>query len=277
MVEELVPDDLWQLVQHVVPLSPPRPRGGRPQVAARRTFAGILYVLRWGLPWRQLPLALGFGSGRTCERRFDAWTNSGVWANLMQIVLNHAAGQNRVDWSRSAVDSASVPAPRGGEGTGRNPTDRGKRGSKLHLIVDGEGVPLGVTVSAANLHDSQQLEATLDAIPRVSNGRPGRPKHRPRKVHADKGYDYERCRQAIRRRGMTPRIARRGIDSSGTLGRYRWRVERTLSWLLRYRRVAVRRDRMMKSFLGWCELACAMVIWKQTKRLSIKQMRAEFK
>jgi IS5 family transposase len=83
-------------------------------------------------------------------------------------------------------------------------------------------------VSAANTHDSQLLEQLVDAVPAVigPRGRPGRPRRRPVKLHADKGYDFPGCRRALRRRGISPRIARRQIESSARLGRQRWVVER---------------------------------------------------
>jgi Transposase DDE domain len=91
-------------------------------------------------------------------------------------------------------------------------------------VVDRNGVPLSVTIAGSNVHnvhDSRMLEATVDAIPslRLPHKRRGRPRKRPTKLHADKGYDYPRCRQALRRRGIIPRIARRGIESSERLGR----------------------------------------------------------
>jgi IS5 family transposase len=88
-----------------------------------------------------------------------------------------------------------------------------------------------VILSAANVHDSKMLEAALDAIPalRQPRGGRGRPRRRPAKLHADKGYDYPRCRSACRRRGIQPRIARRGVESRERLGRHRWVVERTLA------------------------------------------------
>jgi Transposase DDE domain len=107
--------------------------------------------------------------------------------------------------------------------TGANPVDRGKPGSKYHLLIDAGGLAVGL--SAANTHDSQLLEELVDAVPAVigPRGRPGRPRRRPAKLHADKGYDYPGCRRVLRRRGITPRIARRGVESStrwdGTAGR----------------------------------------------------------
>ena len=142
-----------------------------------------------------------------------------------------------IDWSRASLDSASIPAKRGGEKTGPNPLDRGRPGSKRHLVTDASGVPLTVVVlTSANLHDSKALEELIDSIQPVK-GKRGRPRKKPAKLHADKGYDYPRCRGFLRRRGISPRIARRGVDNSERLGRYRWVVERTLARLSSYRRL----------------------------------------
>jgi transposase len=135
----------------------------------------------------------------------------------------------RLDWSRAKVDTISVRAKRGNL-VGANPVDRGKPGSKLHLVTDGHGLPLAVAVTAANVNDATMFEALLDDVPAVL-GPSGRRRCRPGKVHADKGYDARPCRAYLRRRGIRGRIARRGIESSERLGRQRWRVERSLSWL----------------------------------------------
>jgi IS5 family transposase len=153
-----------------------------------------------------------------------------------------------------------------GEQTGPNPTDRSKKGSMRHLVVDGGGVPLAVTQSAANVHDSKMLEATVDAIAPVKGPR-GRPRKRPAKLHADKGYDYPRCRAALRRRHIVPRIARRGVESSERLGRHRWVVERTLAWLNRFRRLKVRYERRADIHQAFLGLGCALICWNYLRAL----------
>jgi transposase len=127
--------------------------------------------------------------------------------------------------------------------------------------VDRNGVPLAVHLSAANAHDATQMLSLVDAIPPIvgARGRPGRPRKRPAKLHADKAYDASPLRRALRARGITPRIARRGIDSSERLGRYRWVVERTFSWLLGCRRLGVRYERRADLFQGLLHLACVLI------------------
>jgi len=135
-------------------------------------------------------------------------------------------------------------------------------------VVDRNGIPLAVEHSAANVHDSKMLEETVDAIRPIhgQRGRPGRPRKRPEKLHADKGYDFPRCRKALRKRGIKGRIARRGVDSSERLGRYRWVVERTLSWLNRFRRLKVRYERRDDIHQAFLELGCALICWRYVQR-----------
>ena len=127
-------------------------------------------------------------------------------------------------------------------------------------MVDRNGIPLAVCLSPANAHDATKLLPLVDAIPAIigPRGRPGRPRKRPAKLHADKAYDSAALRRALRARAITPRIARRGIDSSERLGRYRWVVERSLSWLLGCRRLGVRYERRADVLQGLLHFACAL-------------------
>jgi len=154
------------------------------------------------------------------------------------------------------------PSAKGGLKTGPNPTDRGKAGTKHHLIVDRRGTPLAALIGPANEHDSRRFEDLLDAVPPLLGPRGGHPRHRPTKIHADKGYDFARCRAAARQRGILPRIARRGIESRERLGRHRWVVERTFAWLHRFRRLRIRYERNPDIHLAFLTLGCALICWK---------------
>ena len=142
---------------------------------------------------------------------------------------------------------------------GKNPTDRGKPGSKRHLVSDRGGVPLAVVLSAANVHDSKVFEELVDALEPIKRSGRGRPRKRPEKLHADKGYDFPRCRKALRERGIKARINRRGKETSERLGRHRWVVERTLAWLARYRRLAVRYERRADIHEAFLHLGCSLI------------------
>ena len=150
------------------------------------------------------------------------------------------------------------PSEKRGESTGPNPTDRGKMGTKHHLVVDQQGIPLAATISAANVHDSRMMEQTIDAIPAI-RGRRGRPRRRPDKAHLDKGYDYERCRRALRQRRIIDRIARRGKESKERLGRHRWVVERTFSWLHSFRRLRIRYERLEMVHAALLAIGCIII------------------
>jgi transposase len=141
---------------------------------------------------------------------------------------------------------------------GANPVDRGKAGSKLHLVGDGDGLPLTAAVTAANVNDTTTFRAPLDDVPAVLTPS-GRRRTRPDKVYGDKADDSAANRAWLRRRGIRPRIARRGIDSSARLGRHRWKVERSLPWLNCFRRPQVRWERDAGRFSAFVLVACAVV------------------
>ncbi len=267
MNKPLVSDELWAIIAALMPPERPKPKGGRPRsVPDRAALAGILFVLKSGIPWQMLPQEKGSGSGMTCWRRSGAAgrQQAGVWTQVHHALLQRLQDAGRIDWERASLDSASVPAPGGGEATGKDPTNRGKLGTKRHIVVDSNGLLLAVTVSGSNVHDSMLLEATVDAIRplRLPDKRRGRPRKRPVKLHTDKGYDFPRCQRTLRQRGIIPRIARRGIESSERLGRFRWIVERTLSWLNRFRRLKVRYERRADIHQAFLTLGCALICWR---------------
>lgn len=122
-------------------------------------------------------------------------------------------------------------------------------------------MPFAVRRSAANAHDSTHLLPLIDAIPTTvgPRGRPGRPRKHPAKLHADKAYDSAKKRRELRARGITPRIARRGIDSRERPGRHRWVVERSVAWPLACRRLGVRYERRADLLRGLLHLGCALI------------------
>jgi transposase len=120
MAKPLVSDALWERVKPHLPERPPKPFGGRPPIDDRKALAGILFVLKTGIPWEDLPQEMGCGCGMTCWRRLRDWMDLGVWEAVKQAVLAELRGAGRIDWSRAVIDSSSVRAV--GAGKKRGPT-----------------------------------------------------------------------------------------------------------------------------------------------------------
>jgi transposase len=263
MSKPLVDDQLWAVVQPLLPAPPPRRfrYPGRKRIDDRRTLTGILFVLKTGIAWEDLPQEMGCGSGMTCWRRLQAWEAAGVWQQIHEALLAQLQAAQQLDWSRAVVDSASVRAAFGGAKTGPNPTDRAKAGSKHHVITDAKGIPLAAQVTSANTNDVTQLLPLVDAIPAV-RGKRGRPRRRPLIVQGDRGYDSDAHRQQLRARGIQPLLARRNTPHGSGLGVYRWVVERTLAWLHQFRRLRVRYERRADIHQAFLSIACIVVCWR---------------
>jgi transposase len=217
LADDLVPDELWAIVEPLLPAPPRPPYGGRHRtISDRACLAAIVFMARTSTPWRLLPAReLGCGSPATCWRRLTEWANAGVFDQLHLQVLDR-------------------------------------------LVCDDGGVPLSVVVTAANLNDTTMFQAVVADIPPIRTPA-GRRRTRPAAVHADKGYDSRANRAYLRRRGIRARIARRQLESSTRLGRHRWKVERSLSWLSCFRRLQVRWDRDAGRWFAFVLVACAVV------------------
>ena len=244
MAQPLVSDALWAKIKPLLP--PPKPRRfrfpGRKPLDPRKALTGIIFVLKSGIPWELLPQEMGCGSGMSCWNYLAAWHQAGVWERLHQLLLAELQEADRIDWSRAVVDSSHVRALGGGEKTGKNPTDRGKLGTKHHLVTDGQGIPLAVTITGSNVPDVKEALHVVDKVPAVP-GRVGHPRQRPEKLYGDRAYDSIPRRYDLRARGIQPQIARRNTEHGSGLGIYRWVVERTVSWLHSFRRLRLRTDR----------------------------------
>jgi transposase len=110
MAKLLVSDELWSVVEPLLPKPGPKKKDGRPRIPDRACLTGIVFVLRTGMPWEYLPQELGCGSGMTCWRRLRDWQEAGVWEELHRVLLNRLGEADRIDWSRASIDSATIPA-----------------------------------------------------------------------------------------------------------------------------------------------------------------------
>jgi transposase len=149
-----------------------------------------------------------------------------------------------------------------GAKTGPNPTDRRKLGSKHHLITDANGIPFAVKLTGANRHDITQLLPLVQAIPKIA-GKRGRPRSKPDCVQGDRAYDSQPHRKILRFLKIVPVLARRRTANGSGLGKTRWVIERTLSWLHQFRRLRVRYERRSDIHEAFLSIACILICWSQ--------------
>jgi len=133
MAKELVTDDLWEVVEPLLPEEPPKPKGGRLRIDDRAALTGIMFVLKSGIPWEMLPQEMGCGSGMTCWRRLKEWQEAGVWERLHRTLLDRLGEADEIGWERASLDSASVPAPGGGKRPERTRRIRANRARSAML------------------------------------------------------------------------------------------------------------------------------------------------
>jgi putative transposase len=220
---------------------------------------GIYYRLRTGCQWKAIPRSLVASS--TAHDYFQAWQAAGVFYRLWHEALKRYDDKVGIEWLWQALDGAMTKAPLGGEATGRNPTDRGKQGVKRSLLSDGRGVPLAVAVEGANRHDMKLVGPTLYQI---AIARPEPTQEQPQNLSLDKGYDYEPVRDLLEQWGYTAHIRSRGEEKQQkqTVPGYRtrrWVVERSHSWLNRFRALLIRWEKQVDNYLALLHLACAFI------------------
>jgi transposase len=262
-MKPLVTDALWERLQPLLPPPPPRRFRfpGRRPLDYRKILTGILFVLKTGIAWDDLPAELGCGCGKTCRHYLRLWHQAGVWLKLHAVLLAELSGGDQINWERALIDASFAKAPEGGEDTGPNPTDRGKSGSKHHVMTDAQGVPLAATVTAANVNEVTQVFPVLTAIPPVG-GKPGPKRRKPKRLQGDRGFDSEPVRKELRRLGITPMLPARDTEPGSGLGVFRWFVERTISWLHTLGRLRRRLDRLTEIQEAFLRLACALIcLW----------------
>src|SRR5262249_4037142 len=218
-MKPLVTDALWERVGPLLPPPPPRRFRfpGRKPLDYRKLLPGILFVLKTGIAWDDLPAELGCGCGKTCRHYLRLWYQIGVWQRLHAVLLAELNGADQIDWSRALIDASFLKAPCGGEDTGPNPTDRSKSGSKHQVRTDGRGTPLAATVTAANVNEVTQLLPVVDAVPPVG-GKPGHPRRRPESLYGDRAYDSQSKRDKLRQRGIKPFIPDQRAPHGSGLG-----------------------------------------------------------
>jgi transposase len=258
MADACMPEQFYELACPILPWEKePSPTGGRPPKSHRVVLKIIWFVLVTGCRWKDVPKEMGC-CGETARSRLQAWERAGIWDQLHQLFLTMLRHKNALHPETAIVDTTHVRAFGGGDATGPSPVDRRKPGTKYTLLVDRDGVPLVIRAVAANRSDQWEILPAVVAFPAVG-GKPGRPRTRPKKLYADAGFDCEATRSILRWLGIEPHIRRRNDEHDSHLGRVRWVVERTISWIKGLRRMRVRYDRSGTAIDAWTTIAAAAV------------------
>ena len=256
-----MPDAFYDLAaHHLPPEQSVGPAGGRPPIDHRRILKVLWFVLATGCRWEDVPPEMGC-SGRTAHRFLQRWEELGCWDRLHADLLRLLRQAGKLDPDLVIVDAVLVRAFGGGERTGPSPVDRGKTGSKHTLLVDRHGVPLAIRTAGANASDHNQIIPLVLDFPKVT-GKPGRPKEMPDDLYADRGFDSDDTRWLLAWLGIEPHIARRRTPHGSGLGKIRWVVERTISWLKGLRRLRIRYDRLAVIQEAWNTLAVCVICFR---------------
>jgi transposase len=225
-----------------------RDRGrGHPPAETVRVLATLRQFLREGTPWRRLTASAGQASGSPLRRRLRDWADGALLQQGHAVLVAMLRGHPDL-----ILDSCSARAKRGGDLTGPNPTDRAKRGTKYHVAVTGEGVPVAGAATAAKVNDTLLFERLfLGAFAVMA---------RIRTVFGDKGYDAEANRALCRAVGAEPCLHKRGRPHGSGLGKRRWPVERSNAWVLENKRLALRYDRLGFIVQALLQAACTFLV-----------------
>lgn len=257
-----LPDALWDAAAPLLPAPRPKKKPGRPRMPDRQALTAIFYLLRTGCQWNALPRSLGADS--TVHDRFQEWAAAGFFERLWVAGLLEYDERCGLEWEWQAMDGAMTKAPLGQAATGPNPTDRGKAGTKRSVLTEGHGLPVGVAVAGANRHDSKLVEATLQSIPIE---RPEPTAEQPQNMCLDAAYDGGPVAAILDAWGYTAHIRSRGAEKEaqqqipGYRAR-RWVVERTHSWMNRFRRLLIRWEKKPAHYLALIHFACAFICFR---------------
>ena len=258
MADARMPEKFYEMARPLLPPErEPGPQGGRRPIEHYIVLKVIWFVLVTGCRWKDVPKEMGC-CGETARTRLQTWERAGIWDQLHIQLLTMLRRENELHMETAIIDSTQVRAFGGGEATGPSPVDRRKKGTKFTLLVDRDGVPLVIRTAAANRSDQLEILPAVVSFPTVG-GKPGRPLTHPKKLYGDAGYDSEPTRSILRWLGIKPYIRKRGSEHGSHLGRIRWVVERTISWIKGLRRMRVRYDRSATTIDAWATIAATVV------------------
>ena len=202
-----VPDELWERMEPLILEMDPPKETGRPRANPRNIMDAIIFHLRTGCQWNQIPRV--YGDDATIHRTFQHWVELDLFERLWALLVEECEGSGLVDWEWQAADGTMGKARFGGDHVGPNPTDRAKNGSKKSILTERNGGPLSMVVAGANVPDTKLLEQTIQAM--VVN-RPKPTKKKPQNLCLDKGYDNPTGKAAVEKHNYISHIRRIGEE-----------------------------------------------------------------
>jgi transposase len=259
-------DTQWEQLQPLLP--PQKPKTGRPASDHRCIVNGILWLLRTGAPWRDVPER--YGPWRTVASRFYRWRQAGIWQHLFETVQQQADAAEQMGWAIHYVDGTIVRAHQHAAGSPKRAEaealgrSQGGFSTKIHLRAAGEKQLMTFVLTPGQRHEAVGFEALMTSGAVKRRGR-GRPKHRPGRVVGDKAYSSRHIRGYLRRRGIRITIPHKENEHrSGpfdrAIYRLRERVERLINRLKQNRRIATRYDKCADNYCAmW--LIAATLLW----------------
>ncbi len=261
MADACMPEKFYEVA---LPMLPPQKeigrKGGRRPKTHHTVLKVIWFVLVTGCRWKDVPKEIGC-CGETARTRMQSWEVAGIWAHLHHLLLTMLNHEKQLHMETVVVDTTQVRAFGGGESTGPSPVDRRKKGTKFTLLVDRDGVPLVVRAAPANRSDHCEIMPAVLDFPKVG-GKPGRPLTHPKQLYADAGFDSDATRALLYWLGIEPHIRHCKGEHGSHLGRVRWVVERSISWIKGLRRMRIRYDRSQTSIDAWTSIAAAVVCFR---------------
>lgn len=248
----LYPEKIWPEFEEIALRMTPVSKRGRPRASLKKIFFAIAYVLKTGIPWKLLPKDYQI-SASTAHHYHMIWSEKGAYAELWNHQLTFLEEEKVLTKKIQMIDCSLSKSRYGGEKTGRNPTDRGKKGTKRSILITQEGIPIAIAAAEANIHDSKLFHQTIEANQIKTSQKV--------KILADKAYigiiprqkNYKICTPL--RKNMKAKYLSRDY-------RKRWAVERTLSWQNNFSRIASRRERSFRSYMGMLTLSCCFICYK---------------
>lgn len=258
-----MPDEMWEAMAPLLPVYQRSGAGGRPRADLRSIADAIFYRMRTGCQWKAIPPQLAAGS--TAHAYFQDWVARGIFRRLWELALDCYDEEVGLDWNWQSIDGAMTKAPPGGEMTGKNPTDRGKLGTKRSLMTDAAGIPTGLTVAGANVHDIRLLQDTIEDCFQRFHCEQANPGER---ICLDKGYDSAAVRELLEavygyETHVRSRSQERESKKKKRTRARRWVVERTHSWFNRFRAILIRWEKKIENHLAALHLACAYITFRR--------------